>query len=48
MIKSRRMSWMGRELEIRIKFWSKNLKGKIHSEDLGADDKIILKQILGK
>jgi hypothetical protein len=30
------------------KFWSENLNGKDHSEDLGVDAKIILKYILGK
>jgi hypothetical protein len=31
-----------------IKFWSENLKGSDHSEDLGVDGKIILEWILGK
>jgi hypothetical protein len=30
------------------KFWSENLKGKDHSEDLGEDRKIILEWLLGK
>jgi hypothetical protein len=30
------------------KFWSENLKGRDHSENLGKDWKIILKRILGK
>jgi hypothetical protein len=29
-------------------FWSQNLKGRDHSEDLRVDGKIILKWILGK
>jgi hypothetical protein len=29
-------------------FWSKNLKGRDHLEDLGVDGKMILKRILGK
>jgi hypothetical protein len=31
-----------------IKFWSENLKGRDHSEDLGVDGKIILGRILDK
>jgi hypothetical protein len=31
-----------------IRFWSKNVKGKGHSEYLCADGKIILEWILGK
>jgi hypothetical protein len=30
------------------KFWSENLKGRDHSEDLGVDERIILEWILGK
>jgi hypothetical protein len=30
------------------KFWSENLKGRDHSEDLRVDVKIILERILGK
>jgi len=30
------------------KFWSENLKGTDHWEDLGVDRKIILEWILGK
>jgi hypothetical protein len=30
------------------KFWSENLQGSDHSEDLGVDEKIILEWILGK
>jgi hypothetical protein len=30
------------------KFWSENVKGKDHSEDVGADRRIILKWILEK
>jgi hypothetical protein len=30
------------------KFWSENLKGRDHSEDLCTDEKIILEWILGK
>jgi hypothetical protein len=33
---------------MRTKFWSENLKGRDHSEDLGIDGKIILEWILGK
>jgi hypothetical protein len=29
------------------KFWSENLKGRSHSEDLAIDGRIILKWILG-
>jgi len=29
-------------------FWSKNLEGRDHSEDLGIDGKITLEWILGK
>jgi hypothetical protein len=30
------------------KFWSENLKGKDHLEELGVDRKVVLKWILGK
>jgi len=30
------------------KFWSENLKGRDHSEELGVCEKIILEWILGK
>jgi hypothetical protein len=30
------------------KFWSENLKGRDHSEDLGVNGKIIVEWILGK
>jgi len=30
------------------KFWSENLKGRDHSEDLGVDGRILLECILGK
>jgi hypothetical protein len=30
------------------KFWSENLKGRNHSEDLSVDKKMILEWILGK
>jgi len=30
------------------KFWSENLKGRDHAEDLGVDGRIILEWILGK
>jgi hypothetical protein len=30
------------------KFWSENLKGRDHVEDLGMDKKIILEWMLGK
>jgi len=29
-------------------FWLENLKGRVHSKDLGVDGKIILEWILGK
>jgi hypothetical protein len=29
------------------KFWLESLKGRDHSEDLGVDERIILKWILG-
>jgi len=29
-------------------FWSTNVKGRDHSEDIGVDGKIILEWILGK
>jgi hypothetical protein len=31
-----------------IRFWSENLKGTDHLEELGRDGKILLKWILGK
>jgi hypothetical protein len=48
-IRSRRMRWMGhvaRMGEIRTKFWSENLKGRDHTEDLGIDEKIIFRMVL--
>jgi hypothetical protein len=30
------------------KFWSENLKGRNHFEDLGSDGEVILEWILGK
>jgi hypothetical protein len=30
------------------KFWSRNMKGRDHFEDIGVDVKIILEWILGK
>jgi hypothetical protein len=33
---------------MRTKFWSENLKGRDHSEDMGIDGKIILQRMLGK
>jgi hypothetical protein len=52
-IKSRKMRWAGKvahmgEMKMNSKFWSENLKGRDHSEDLGMDGKIILEWILGK
>jgi hypothetical protein len=29
-------------------FWLENLKGRVHSEDIGVAERIILKLILGK
>jgi len=34
--------------EINTKFWSENLKGRDHSEDLAVDGRIILECISGK
>jgi hypothetical protein len=36
------------KLEMRTKFWIESEKGRYHSEDLGVDGRIILKQILRK
>jgi hypothetical protein len=33
---------------MRTKFWSENLKGREHLEELGVDGRIILEWILGK
>jgi hypothetical protein len=33
---------------MKTKFLSKNLKGRVHSEDLGIEGKIILERILGR
>jgi hypothetical protein len=52
MIKSRRMRWeghvarMGVKNEYKIVF--RKPEGKTHSEDLGVDERIILKWIIGK
>jgi len=47
------MSSMGRvarmgEMWNIVKFWSGNLKGGDHSEELGVDVKVIFEWILGK
>jgi hypothetical protein len=34
--------------EMRAEYWSGNLKGRYHLEDLGIDGRIILECILGK
>jgi hypothetical protein len=51
-IKSRRIRWVehvARMGEMRnTMFWVEGLKGRDRSEDLGVDEKIILKWILGK
>jgi hypothetical protein len=52
-IKLRRLHWAGHvarreKLEIRTQFWSENLKGRDHLEDVGVDGRIILKWILRK
>jgi hypothetical protein len=52
-INKRRMRWTGhaaRTEEIRnaYTFWSENLKGGDHMEDLGVHEKIILEWILGR
>jgi len=36
------------ETQIHTKFWSDNLKGREHWEDLGVDGKIILEWIFEK
>jgi hypothetical protein len=33
---------------MRTKFWSENLKGRDHSEDLGLDERMIIDWILWK
>jgi len=33
---------------MRTKFWSENLEGKDHSEDIGVDGKILLRWMFGK
>jgi len=43
----RTCSTHGRD-EMHTKFWSVNLKGRDHSEDLWVDGRIILEQILRK
>jgi hypothetical protein len=44
------MRWVGhvelmREERCTYRFWWKNVRGRHHSEDLGLDDRIILKWI---
>jgi hypothetical protein len=41
MRRARQVSRKGR-WEMRTKFWSENLKGRDHSEDLGVDGRILL------
>jgi hypothetical protein len=43
----RHLAPMG-EMKIHTKFWSENLKGRDHSEDLGVDGRIMMKCMLGK
>jgi hypothetical protein len=43
-----RMKWTEHVAKINAEYWSANLKGKDLGEDLGVDDKIILKWILKK
>jgi len=39
-------AWM--ECEMHTKFWSENMMGRDHSEDLGVDRRIILEFVLEK
>jgi hypothetical protein len=51
MMKSRGMGWaynMHGKDEMHTKFWSDNLKGGYHLEDLVVDGRITLDWILGK
>jgi hypothetical protein len=32
---------------MRIKFWLEHVKGRVYSEDLGVEERIILERILG-
>jgi hypothetical protein len=36
------------EIRKHTQFWSKSLKGRDHSDDLGIDGRIISEQIFGK
>jgi hypothetical protein len=52
MIKSRKMRWAGtyhewKRGEMYIKFWSEDLKGRDHLENLGVDGRIILDSASG-
>jgi hypothetical protein len=48
-IKSRMMRWAGHVAQLGkmlTKFWSENLKGRDHSEDIGVGGRIILEGVL--
>jgi hypothetical protein len=42
------VAYMGERGEMHAEFWSENLKGRDHSEDLGIDGKITVEWTLGK
>jgi hypothetical protein len=42
------MQYAREKCEMHTKFWSENLAGREHSEDLGVDGRIILELILEK
>jgi hypothetical protein len=46
-MKSRRIRWSGQvarmgKMKMHTVFWSENLKGRDHSEDLGVDERLII------
>jgi hypothetical protein len=41
------VAWRG-EIKMQTKFWSEDVMGRDHSEDLGVDGRVIINWIFGK